>query len=116
MNYLPGLGSSDNVLMRLDFNYFIDATKGSCTKVNFHKGDYISMNQALLDIQWNTVLGGLSLWESWDCFAEKINNFIRTTNFNIFMLYFISKSFTRANLQTFVNNDTVLFVERLLPW
>ena len=77
MNYLSGLGSSDHVLISLDFYCFIDVTKGSFTKFNFFKGDYISMNQALLDIQWNMVLGGLSLCESWDCFAEKINKCIR---------------------------------------
>ena len=71
MNYLSGLGSSDHVLISFDFYCFIDVTKGPFTKFNFFKGDYISVNQALLDIQLNTVLGGLSLCESWDCFAEK---------------------------------------------
>ena len=82
MNYLPGLGSSDHALVRFDFNCFIDATKGSSTKFNFHKGDYISMNQALLDIQWNTVLGGLSSCESLDCFAEKILLELRISTFS----------------------------------
>ena len=61
MNYLPGLGSSDHVLVSLDFYCFIDVTKGSFTMFNFFTGDYTIMNQALLDIQWNMVLGGLPL-------------------------------------------------------
>ena len=35
------------------------------------------MNQNLQDIQRNQLLGGLSLKEYWDCFADKINNSIR---------------------------------------
>ena len=35
------------------------------------------MNQNLQDIQWNQLLGGLSFKDSWDCFADKINNSIR---------------------------------------
>lgn len=34
------------------------------------------MNQALLQIQWEEVLGGLDLRDSWDCLAEKIVEFI----------------------------------------
>ena len=77
LNYLPGLGSSDHLQINFVFNCFIDVSKSSFNKLNFFKGDFKSMNQILQDIQWNQLLGGLSLEESWDCFADKINNSIR---------------------------------------
>ena len=77
LNYLPSLGSSDHLQINFVFNCFIDVSKSSFNKLIFFKGDFKSMNQNLQDIQWNQLLGGLSLKESWDCFADKINNSIR---------------------------------------
>ena len=61
LNYLPGLGSSDHLQINFVFNCFIDVSKSSFNKLNFFKGDFKSMNQNLQDIQWNQLLGGLSL-------------------------------------------------------
>ena len=51
--YLPGLGSSDHVLLDFDFNCFINVNKCAFKKLNFFKGDNNSINQALLAIPWN---------------------------------------------------------------
>ena len=80
IKYLPGLGSSDHVLLDFDFNCFINVNKCAFKKLNFFKGDYNynSTNQASLAIPWNGTLGGLSLSESWKCLTEKINNSVRS--------------------------------------
>ena len=50
INYLPSLGSSDHVLLDFYFNCFINVSKSAFKKLNFFKGDYNSINQALLAI------------------------------------------------------------------
>ena len=71
IKYLLGLGSSDHVLLDFDCNCFINVNKCAFKKLNFFKGDYNSINQALLAIPWNETLGGLSLFGSWECLTEK---------------------------------------------
>lgn len=44
----------------------------SFVKLNFFKGDLKSIESALCDLQWEEMLRGLSLGDSWDCFAEII--------------------------------------------
>ena len=78
INYLPSLGSSDHVLLDFDFNCFINVNKSAFKKFNFFKGDYNSINQALLAIPLNETLGGLSWCLSGECLTEKINNLIRS--------------------------------------
>ena len=71
MQSLPGLSSSDHVLLKFEFNCFIDVHTGSFIIPTFFKGDYVSMNQALPETDWSATLGGLTLSEFWDYFAEK---------------------------------------------
>ena len=73
--YLPGLGSSDHVLLNFDFNRFINVNKCAFKKLNFLKGVYNSINQALLAIPWNGTLEGLSLSESWEWLTEQNQQF-----------------------------------------
>ena len=65
-------------MLAFDFNCFINVNKCVFKKLNFFKGDYNSINQALLTIPWNETLGGLSMSESWECLTEKINNLVRS--------------------------------------
>ncbi|MEW8547283.1 MAG: reverse transcriptase domain-containing protein, partial [Candidatus Thiodiazotropha sp.] len=76
IDYQPGLGSSDHVALSFVFNCFIDVTYNTYRKLNFFKADYVSMNQALAEVDWNVVFGDLSLCESWECLAEKIVEYI----------------------------------------
>ena len=75
IKYLPGLESSDHVLLDFDFNCFISVSKCVFKKLNFFKGDCNSINQALLAIPWNETLGSLSLSGSRACLTEKNQQF-----------------------------------------
>ena len=76
IDYLPSLGSSDHVVLTFVFNCFINVTYNTFRKHKFFKPDYASMNQALLDVNWNEELGVLTLNESWEYLAEKIVKYI----------------------------------------
>ena len=41
-------------------------------KRNYFKGDYAAIRQCLEEIEWDTVLNGLDLSQSWSVFAEII--------------------------------------------
>ena len=77
INYLLSLGSRDHVLLDFDFNCFINVNRSAFKTLNCFKGDYNSINQALLAIPWHDTLDRLTLCESWDCLVEKINNLVR---------------------------------------
>ena len=42
------------------------------TKQNYFKGDYVAIRQCLEEIEWEIVLNGLDVSQSWSFFAEKL--------------------------------------------
>ena len=60
-------------VIKLCFQCFIDVTYTTFRKHNCFKADYVSMNQALDNVNLNVVLGDLTVDESWECPAEKKN-------------------------------------------
>ena len=48
---------SDQELLDFDVNCFINVNKSAFKKLNFFKGNYNSINQAVLAIPWNETLG-----------------------------------------------------------
>ena len=76
MDYQAGLGSSDHIALVFNFTCFTHNMNSPFEKRNFFKGDYISINQALHDTEWDSVFRGIDLCDSWDILAEKINEYI----------------------------------------
>ena len=75
INYQPGLGKSDHVVLDFNFNCFIEKNSTTQKKYNFNKGDYNSCKNQLSSIDWS-VMQGLNLVDSWKYFAELIVDLI----------------------------------------
>ena len=72
LNYLSGLGRSDHLVLAFKFNCYNTQEPNTSTRqrLNFFKGDYITINQELEDKNWHNFFKGLNLLQSWTEFAE----------------------------------------------
>ena len=72
LNYLPGLGRSDHLVLAFKFNCYNIQEPNTNTRqrLDFFKGDYITIKQKLEDKNWNQLFEGLNLLQSWAEFAE----------------------------------------------
>ena len=55
INYLPGKGKSDHVVLDFNFNCFIEKNSTTQKKYNFNKGDYNSCTNELSSIDWSVM-------------------------------------------------------------
>ena len=69
LQYLPGVGKS---ILLFDLNCYIEKEVVSFKKFNFFKGDYKAVDEGLLSVDWDQVLGKPDLSDSWDFLADKI--------------------------------------------
>ena len=68
----PGLGKSDHLTLSFNCTWFTSTKPIEVNKKrNYFKGDYAVIRQYLAEIEWDTVLNGLDLSQSWSFFAEK---------------------------------------------
>ena len=56
INCLPGLGLSDHVCIFFELNVYITKPEQSEPKFCYHKGDFASINNYLLGINWDPAL------------------------------------------------------------
>ena len=69
----PGLGISDHLTLSFNYTCFTSTKPNEANKKrNYFKADYAAIRQCLDEIEWDTVLNGLDLSQSWSFFAEKI--------------------------------------------
>ena len=68
INYLPGLGLSDHVYIFFELNVYIAKPEQSEPKFCYHKGDYTSINNYLLGMNWVTALQGKTIEDIWKPF------------------------------------------------
>ena len=68
----PSLGKSDHLI--LSFNYICytlpDFKCEQKSRLNFFKGDYVSIREELDKINWTNNLNGMDMLQSWRSFAE----------------------------------------------
>ncbi len=72
IDYLPGLGLSDHLVLQCVFNCYTDTKNNTSSKLNFHKGNYGAIDNELARLQWDELMGGMSLSDSWDCLTENL--------------------------------------------
>ena len=73
INYLPGLGLSDHVCIFFELNVYIAKPEQSEPKFCYHKGDYTSINNYLMGINWVTPLQGKTIEDIWKYISTEIN-------------------------------------------
>ena len=72
MQFLPGIGKSDHIVILFDFNCFIQPEPDvAFNKLNFFKGDYLSISSQFTNIDWSSELNGLDLKIPWSFLVEK---------------------------------------------
>ncbi|MES9881396.1 MAG: reverse transcriptase domain-containing protein [Sedimenticola sp.] len=76
IDYLPGLGLSDHLVLQCVFNCYIDTNSNISSRLNFHKGNYGAIDNELSQLQWGELMGGMSLSDSWDCLTENLSKLI----------------------------------------
>lgn len=82
LDFLPGLGRSDHVLISFHFNCYIipDFEGGAQLRYNFHRGDYGSIKSDMREINWDTEFCGLDLSRSWvrltEIYIKLVNEYI----------------------------------------
>ncbi len=72
VEFLPGLGLSDHLVLYCDFNCYIEQDNPSYEKLNYFRGDYRNIGEELSSVQWDSVMRGLDVSDSWNGFTEKI--------------------------------------------
>ena len=77
LTYSPGLGKSDHSCLSFNYNCYIDNKPCAYTKFNFYKGNYKEIEESLTTQQLQNILQGLSLNDSWNCYAEKTTQLIK---------------------------------------
>ena len=58
-------------LVRRNFQLSITTQNGSSARLSYFKGDYKGISHSMQEIDWDTTLEGLILFQSWFVFAEK---------------------------------------------
>ena len=76
LDYCPGLGRSDRVLLKCQIAcYGMEPTPG-CPKWNFHRADFGEMNRRLKQVDWSC-LSRLDVDEGNTLFTEILTNLMR---------------------------------------
>ena len=57
IDYLSPIGNSDHIVLRFNYKCYIDLTSENTSKLNYFKGNYEGMREAL-SIDWKHVLEG----------------------------------------------------------
>ena len=74
INYLPGLGLSDHVCIFFELNVYIAKPEQSEPKFCYHKGDYTSINNYLMGINWVTALQGKTVEDIWKYLSTELKS------------------------------------------
>ena len=77
IEYLPTLRRSDHLVLSFNFNCRTSGSLRTFDRYNFNKGKYPACRELLENIDWEQVMQGLGVSESWKSFAEKIVDVIR---------------------------------------
>ncbi|MEW8545255.1 MAG: reverse transcriptase family protein [Candidatus Thiodiazotropha sp.] len=72
VKYLPSMGRSDHIVLNFNFNCYTETIFSCFERYNFHKGDYKSCVDVLQEVDWDLVMEGLGVSESWTYFAETL--------------------------------------------
>ena len=72
VNFLSSLGKSDHLVLTFNLVCYTipDSKSEQKSKLNFFKGDYVSIREELNKIDWAVTLDGMDLLNSWECFAD----------------------------------------------
>ena len=74
INYLPGLGLSDHVCILFELTVYIAKPEQSETKFCYHKGNYTSINNDLMGINWVTALQGETVEDIWKYLSTELKS------------------------------------------
>ena len=72
VEYLPPLGASDHLCLKVDINLYADKPKFE-PRYQYYKGDYKSMNEDLDKNKWHELMRGKSAEESFVLFSDIFN-------------------------------------------
>ena len=72
ISYILSLGKSYHLVLIFKFFCYSEQQISSITKLNYFKGNYEEMSLSLWTMDWDLLLYGLNLSDSWDTFAENI--------------------------------------------
>ena len=74
INYIPGLGLSDHVCIFFELTVYIAKPEQSEPKFCYHKGDYASINNYLMGINWVTALQGKTVEDIWKYLSTELKS------------------------------------------
>ena len=74
IHYLPRLGLSDHVCIFFELNVNIAKHEQSKPKFCYHKGDYASINNYLMGINWVTALQGKTVEDVWKYLSTELKS------------------------------------------
>ncbi len=72
IEYLPGLGLSDHLVLSFKFNCYIQNTKSEIEHRNYNKGNYDQIKQEVAMVDWASELANKNVENAWECLAEKL--------------------------------------------
>ena len=74
LQYKPGLGKSDHLVLEFTYNCYIRSSDPPSKKspIRFFKGDYRKISEKLEENNWEQDLQGTSLSEAWEILTEKL--------------------------------------------
>ena len=72
LQYKPGLGKSDHLVLEFTYNCYIRSNESPPKKLNSFKWNYKKINEKLQENDWEQELHGLSLSETWEILTEKL--------------------------------------------
>lgn len=73
LQYLPGLGQSDHLLLKFRLNCYTIRSENRSTKPDFNRADFERLNMMMNRIDWSS-LDGLSMEESYHFFMNHLNS------------------------------------------
>ena len=76
IEYLPPLGASDHLCLKIDINLYAEKPTVEA-KYQFHKGNYIQMNEDLKDKKWHELMREASAEESFMLFSDILNKVMK---------------------------------------
>ena len=77
IDYLSPIGNSDHIVLRFNYKCYIDLTCENTSKLNYFKGNYEGMREAL-SIDWKRVLEGRSTEDMVDVFMDHMSKAMNT--------------------------------------
>ena len=67
------LGASDHACITFSFNCYLDITNSTLKKPDFHKANYNKINDALGKVNWEEVLEGKNVEDTWEQINQEVN-------------------------------------------